>query len=678
MRSSRKGGQGWREWSALQSGVTTATSVPLQGDAQVRNRLFPKTRSWFALDAPLALLSPLSVLRIIFAFAAVTWFLAGLVWPLSHPDRATVFVVAATALVAWFAMLRIRRAGNGWSGALTCVWVAEVATLVSTGHGGALSVVATTYFVPIGVFVALFFGVWIVTVCQGAIALSLWITLAGPSGVARGAFLAVVMGAALATASFVVALLMRSTRSLGTLDPDTGLPNGLGVAQRLAQRDIAAPLVVIAVVLRGIDSAQEALGFQAGSELLRRAVEDIGQVLPSDAIIGRTGDELVVVRHMAEGSLSPDEQHADVVPERAVEVARALALTVGRAINAGRYFLNGVEVSLQAHAGLSVAPWDGDAIPELFRRASLSAREAVANGATDAVWHANTHTLTGADLALLADLGMAEERGELRLVFQPQVAASSGEVVSVEALLRWKSRTRGDVSPGIFIPLAERTGLINRITEWVLPEALNTQVRWRQQGLAITTSVNLSPVTMTRQDLAESVLEELRTRSLPPSCLTLEITETAVTNLLHAVLRLTPLREAGIQVSLDDFGSGNTSLSSLPHLPLNELKLDQQFVRRSRESHNDLAIVRTIIELAGRLNLVCVAEGVETEELYADMVAMGFDLLQGYFVAKPLSEDELVQFVRAGPSASIRNAHQSSVPASPLNGPVMREVIQPP
>jgi EAL domain-containing protein (putative c-di-GMP-specific phosphodiesterase class I)/GGDEF domain-containing protein len=615
----------------------------------VRNRLFPRTRSWFTLDAPLALLSPLSVLRLLFAFAAVTWILVGVVWPLFHPERATVFIVAATALLAWMAMLRLRRTGDGWCLALTCLWIAEVSTLVSTGRGGGLSVVATTYFVPIGVFVALFFGVWVVTISQGAIALSLWIALAGPTGILRALFLSVVITIALATASFVVVLLMRSTRSLGTLDPETGLPNGLGIAQRLSHRDVAAPLVVVAVVLRGIDSAQEALGFQAGSELLRRAVEDIGQVLPSDAIIGRIGDELVVAQPVADGSLSSDERRAESVPERAVDVARSLALTVGRAINAGRYFLDGVEVSLHAHAGLSVAPWDGDALPELFRRASLSAREAVANGATDAVWHANTHTLTGADLALLADLGMAEDRGELALVFQPQVAASSGKVVSVEALLRWKSHTRGDVSPGLFIPLAERTGLINRLTEWVLPEALNTQVRWRHQGLEISTSVNLSPVTMTRQDLAESVLEELRIRSLPPSCLTLEITETAVTNLLHAVLRLTPLREKGIQISVDDFGSGNTSLSSLPHLPLDELKVDQQFVRRSRESHNDLAIVRTIIELAQRLGLVCVAEGVETEELYTDMVGLGFDLLQGYFVAKPLGEEELVQFVRAGP-----------------------------
>jgi EAL domain-containing protein (putative c-di-GMP-specific phosphodiesterase class I)/GGDEF domain-containing protein len=629
--------------------------VPLQADAHVRNRLFPKTRSWFALEAPLALLSPLSVLRVIYAFAALTWILMGFIWPLSDSDRATVLLTGASALVAWLALFRVRRVGIDTSWVLSCLWLVQVSVLVWAGHGGGLSLVAATYFVPIGIFAALYFELRTVAACQVTIALCLWISSEGAVGILRAVFVGLVVGASFATASFVVVLLMRSTSSLGTRDPDTGLLNGLGIAQRLAQRDVATPLVVIAVVLRGIDSAQEALGFQAGSELLRRAVEDIGQVLPSEAIIGRIGDELVVAQHMPEGTLSANEQHAESVPEGAIGVARSLAQIVGRAINAGRYFVDGVEVALQAHAGLSVAPWDGDAVPELFRRASLSAREAVLNGTTDAVWHANTHTLTGADLALLADLGMAEERDELTLVFQPQVAAQSGEIVSVEALLRWKSRTRGDVSPGLFIPLAERTGLINRLTEWVLPEALNTQVRWRAQGIDISTSVNLSPVTLTRQDLAESVMEELRSRSLPPSCLTLEITETAVTNLLHAVLRLTPLREAGIQISVDDFGSGNTSLSALPHLPLDELKVDQQFVRRSRESQNDLAIVRTIIELSGRLGLVCVAEGVESEELYDDMVGLGFDLLQGYFVAKPLSEAELVRFVRTRPGVAAPN-----------------------
>ena len=168
---------------------------------------------------------------------------------------------------------------------------------------------------------------------------------------------------------------------------------------------------------------------------------------------------------------------------------------------------------------------------------------------------------------------------------------------------------------------------------------------------------------LVRPGRVESVLEELAVRSLPASCLTLEITETAVTNLLHAVLRLTPLREAGIHISVDDFGSGNTSLSSLPHLLAGFEKAlfecDQQFVRRSRDSQNDLAIVRTIIELARRLGLVSVAEGVETEDLYDDMVAMGFDLLQGYSVAKPLREDELAHFVQLN-----RRAHSPRLPPS--------------
>jgi EAL domain-containing protein (putative c-di-GMP-specific phosphodiesterase class I)/GGDEF domain-containing protein len=636
----------WKRWVSPQTSVSSATSVPLDAEAKVQNRLFPKTRSWFALDSPLALLSALSVLRLLFPFAAATWLLVGVAWPMAHPDRVRVLLVAVSALVTWVPLLRVRRINVGWCWFLNMLWLAQTSILVWSGHGGGLSVIATAFFVPIAVFTALFFGVRTVATFQLVVVVGLWIALAGSAGIARAALLAVFAGIAFATASFTVVLLMRSTRELGTFDPETGLPNGLGIANRLSGRDPAAPLAVIAVVLRGLDSAHEALGFQAGTELLRRAVEDIGQVLPSNAIIGRIGDELVIAQPMREGALSTEEQQSDSVPEQAIAIARTLAQTVGRAINAGRYFVDGVEVSLHAHAGLSVAPWDGDELPELFRRASLSAREAVAEGTTDAVWHANTGTLTGEDLALLADLGLAAERGELALVFQPQVAPVSGETISVEALIRWKSRTRGDVPPGQFIPLAERTGLINRLTEWILPAALDVQVRWRQQGIYVTTSVNLSPVTLARQDLADSVLQELLDRSLPASCLTLEITETAVTNLLHAVLRLTPLRQAGVKISVDDFGSGNTSLSSLPHLPLDELKVDQQFIRRSHESQGDLAIVRTIIELAGRLGLVCVAEGVETEELYVDMATMGFDLLQGYFVARPLSEEQVVEFIR--------------------------------
>jgi EAL domain-containing protein (putative c-di-GMP-specific phosphodiesterase class I) len=204
----------------------------------------------------------------------------------------------------------------------------------------------------------------------------------------------------------------------------------------------------------------------------------------------------------------------------------------------------------------------------------------------------------------------------------------------------------GVVPPGVFIPLAERIGLINRLTEWILPQALDAQVGWRRAGLTISVSVNLSPVTLTRPGLTDWVMDEIRSRRLPPACLTLEITETAAADLTSAVKRLRPLQSRGIRISVDDFGSGYTSLSALPEMPLDEIKVDQQFVRRSRESHNDLAIVRTVSDLAKRLGLVAVAEGVETQELARDMAGLGYGVLQGYFAARPMPADELFGFAR--------------------------------
>jgi hypothetical protein len=176
-------GPGWREWGSSE----TATSVPLQADANVRSRLFPKTRSWFALEAPLALLSPLSVLRVIYAFASLTWILSGLIWPLSDSNRATVLLIGASALVAWLALFRVRRVSVDSSWLLSCLWLVQVSVLVWAGHGGGLSVAATTYFVPIGIFAALYFDTRTVTACQAAIALGMWIALASAVGVLRSA-----------------------------------------------------------------------------------------------------------------------------------------------------------------------------------------------------------------------------------------------------------------------------------------------------------------------------------------------------------------------------------------------------------------------------------------------------------------------------------------------------------
>jgi EAL domain-containing protein (putative c-di-GMP-specific phosphodiesterase class I) len=354
---------------------------------------------------------------------------------------------------------------------------------------------------------------------------------------------------------------------------------------------------------------------------------------------------LVIVQSLLGVAIDPDDP-ATGIPGLATDMAAEVVETVERAVESGRYVVDGVEVALRAHAGISIAPWDGVDARELLRRASVSAKQAVADGAAFVLWGANSSAWTADDLAMLADLGSAAERGELALAFQPQMDARTGAIVGAEALLRWRSPTRGEVSPALFIPLAERIGLINRLTEWVLPSALDAQALWRRRGLAISTSVNLSPVTLTRHDLADWVVGELRLRDLPPACLTIEITETAAADLSQAIMRLRPLQARGVRISVDDFGSGYTSLSALPTLPLDELKVDQQFVRRSSQSHNDLVIVRTVSELAKRLGLVAVAEGVETAELARDMAELGYDVLQGFYAARPMPVDEFFRFAQ--------------------------------
>jgi EAL domain-containing protein (putative c-di-GMP-specific phosphodiesterase class I) len=298
-----------------------------------------------------------------------------------------------------------------------------------------------------------------------------------------------------------------------------------------------------------------------------------------------------------------------------------------------------------------LAPWHGQEVSELVRRASLSAARAETAGSDVRLWDGRNGAMTREDLALLADLRLAAGQGELRLVYQPQVDARSGRTIAVEALLRWDSPVHGAVSPARLIPLAERTGLVGRLTDWVLAAALDAQCRWRAQGLELPVSVNLSAASLTRIDLAEWVLSEMRARSLPHRCLVLELTETAATSdLLAAIEALRPLHETGVRLSIDDFGTGYTSLSALPNLPLDELKIDQSFVRRVITSSGDEAIVRSVTELAHRLGLTVVAEGVEDAAIAGRLGALGVDVLQGYYFAQPLPESDLLGFVAAHPA----------------------------
>ncbi len=288
----------WRGWADRgDAGVRPVTSARLSSSARPANRLFPKTRSWFALDAPLELLSPLSVLRVLFALATLAWPAIG--FTASSVRLGGVAMVCGVTAALWVYLLSVRKVDVGMSGVLAAWWTAAVGVLVWCCHGSGPSLSLVLFLVPIVVFVALFFGNRAVVVALlGAIA-AVGTAASISIGVGRALFVSVLGVLALSAAPAAVVVLGRSARRHDTVDPDTGLPNGFGVAQRLADRGDTA-FVVAAVVLDGIGTAREALGYQVGSELLRRAVEDLGQVLPSESLIGRVGgDELVVTMALA-------------------------------------------------------------------------------------------------------------------------------------------------------------------------------------------------------------------------------------------------------------------------------------------------------------------------------------------------------------------------------------------
>jgi EAL domain-containing protein (putative c-di-GMP-specific phosphodiesterase class I)/GGDEF domain-containing protein len=600
-------------------------------------------------------MSPLSLLRVLFAIGAPMWAIAGLAWRWRGLSGGLILAFGALMLAVWVALLAVRSVTVTHCRLLAGLWVIDVSVLLWSGRGQGLALAWVSLYLPMAIFVAVFLEPFAVFGYQMAALVGLGLALAPTQGAGRATVIALMSSIALLSVSAAALLFSRSARRQDTLDPDTGLPNGFGLAQRMPSPGAGLGAVVAGVVLEGLGDAREAMGYQVGTELLRRAVEDLGQVLPADALVGRVeADEVIVIERLDDATgaefgslieLAEDQSRVGQGVDRppsATEAGLSLAWTLSQSIGAGRYVIDDVEVSLRAHIGLAVAPWDGTTMSELVRRASLSAHRASASGELQAFWQGDGGAMTREDLAILGDLRKAAQRDELYLMFQPQVEINSEETIAVESLLRWKSSRHGEVPPQRFIGLAERTGLIDRLSEWILGAALDARARWRQRDTTLGISVNLSARTLARPDLADWILSELDVRDLPAECLTLEMTETAATNLANAAEHLRPLRARGVRVSVDDFGTGYTSLAALPTFPLDELKIDQRFVRSSGVSSADEAIVRAVSELGHRLGLTVVAEGVEDEDTVERMRAAGCDVLQGYYFARPMSEVELL------------------------------------
>ncbi len=292
----------------------------------------------------------------------------------------------------------------------------------------------------------------------------------------------------------------------------------------------------------------------------------------------------------------------------------------------------------------------GDDPAVLLQRADVAMYAAKADHVGVAVYDPAADRHSPARLALLGDLRRALERDELVLHHQPKVSTATGEVVSVEALVRWQHPERGLVPPDQFIPLAEHTGLIGPLTAWVLDAALRQVSRWVGEGRPLAVSVNLSARNLLDEDLPRQVQDLLRRHGVPAHLLELEITESALMTEPERARRLLhELAALGVRISIDDFGVGYTSLGQLRTLPVDVLKIDRSFVMTMVEDRSNALIVRSVVDLGHHLGLCIVAEGVESAQALAELRDYGCDVAQGYHLSRPLPADALEAWLAGRP-----------------------------
>ena len=441
----------------------------------------------------------------------------------------------------------------------------------------------------------------------------------------------------------IVAGASRRLRHQALHDGLTGLPNRSLLYSRL-KRAIAAAgrgdKRLAALMLIDLDRFKEVndtLGHDHGDELLVEvAVRLRGALRRGDTLARLGGDEFAV--------LLPE------LPERA-----AVAELAGRLQDAlGRPFaLRGVAVELEASIGVALCPDHGDDVHTLVQRADVAMYDAKRAQAGIATYSAERDPYSADRLGLLAELRRAIERDELVLHYQPKVSVDGGEVIGVEALVRWQHPTRGLLGPVEFVPLAERTGTVAELTRWVVATALRQARAWIEAGRPLPVAVNLAAANIVDVTLPDAIAALLAEHGVPGGLLECEISEhTVMADPLRAMEVLGRLRDMGLRLSLDDFGTGHSSLAYLKRLPLDEVKIDRSFVAGMTEDENDAVIVRSTIDLARNLGLDVVAEGVEDAATLHGLGELRCDVAQGFHLSRPLPAEELDAWLVAWPGAT--------------------------
>jgi diguanylate cyclase (GGDEF)-like protein/PAS domain S-box-containing protein len=416
-------------------------------------------------------------------------------------------------------------------------------------------------------------------------------------------------------------------------DALTGLPNRTLFFDRLRQalykkERSGKMLAVVYLDLDQFKFINDTLGHHTGDLLLKDVANRLqGVIRKADTVSRLGGDEFTII-------IDDIATHADLV------------LVAGKILHvfATPFSLEKHEIFVTASIGVTIYPNDGDTAEKLMKNADTAMYHAKERGRNNYQFFSEEMNIRVSE-RLLMETGLrnALTRNEFLLHYQPRVNTASGRIVGVEALIRWQHPERGIISPDAFIPLAEETGLIVPIGEWVLRTACSQTRAWRDAGLkSMKVSVNISFRQFTHDNLPATIRGILQETGLEPSCLELEITESLIMiDPERAIILLNELKEMGISIAIDDFGTGYSSLSHLKRLPADILKVDKSFIRGICENKSDETLIATIINMGHNLGLSLVAEGVESEDQLLFLQNSNCQEVQGYYFSKPLSAESL-------------------------------------
>ncbi|HEY4213118.1 MAG TPA: EAL domain-containing protein [Steroidobacteraceae bacterium] len=417
-------------------------------------------------------------------------------------------------------------------------------------------------------------------------------------------------------------------------DPVTGLPNRSFAERRIDDLVHAAKptdrATLILLDMRNVREINGSFGHHVGDDVLREAARRLRQNAASvDAVVRVAESQFLVISE-------------DCSLERGTLYADQLAGVVRTG-----FHLAGMSFDLDVAAAVCGFPEHGKTADELLRRVQIALQDAGDTRSKVASYRVGTDEVHRRRLALITDLRTAIAQDALTLHFQPKVTMATRSVKSLEALVRWKHPQLGNVSPAEFVPLAEQTGSSRELTSWVLHAAIRQMSRWRQEGIEVELAVNLSAPDILDPDLGDEILDMLRAYRTPATSLVLEITESAVMrDPTLAARHMQLLRIAGVRFSIDDFGTGHSSLAQLSRLPVDELKIDRSFITNARMGSDAATIISSTIELGHGMGLKVVAEGVEDAEGWNLLRQLGCDLAQGYLISKPLPVEEVAAFLR--------------------------------